>query len=479
MNYHQLLPIIAKKAHQEKVQQDKLKAVKAHLNFDEASQYSKSGAPSRKSNLKEMLRSRCARSISRSPEPRHGHSESPRKRGPERRTVFKRLENGVFHGLRDKGKGTSHTQLTQSIDHTTVTIETLKAATRVLTQEKRSLFMKNVITITSSRRTKLLSESEGSSRGNWKSKPKRQRSSVKDDMSQPWKDGESTKEFMRRYKLECRDVKGALECMKISGFMHGITNPELIKRLHDKKPKSVDKMMKVTTTFPKGKVAASNHERKKSFPSWKQKNVGHKHNFKKEDSGTNKGRNKNKTDSLSSKRHQKKSLLWRKEREEDGMEGPMIIEAEMGGHFVHRIYVDRGSSSEILYEHCFNRFCPEVRSQMIPATTPLVGFSREIIWPLWKISLLVKIGDEEHTMSAWMNFMIVRSPSPYKGIIGRPGVRRIQAISSTTHGMQKFPMAGETVTLQSSRIIPLECTMVLGPGMPRKTIDQVAEEKIQ
>ncbi|GKA67242.1 hypothetical protein Tco_0767050 [Tanacetum coccineum] len=48
---------------------------------------------------------------------------------------------------------------------------------------------------------------------------------------------------MRRYKLECRDVKGAPECMKISGFMHGITNPELIKRLHDKIPKSVDEMM--------------------------------------------------------------------------------------------------------------------------------------------------------------------------------------------------------------------------------------------
>nr|GEZ93865.1 reverse transcriptase domain-containing protein [Tanacetum cinerariifolium] len=34
--------------------------------------------------------------------------------------------------------------------------------------------------------------------------------------------------------------------------------------------------------------------------------------------------------------------------EEDGTEGPMIIKVEMGGHFVHRIYVDEGSSLEIL-----------------------------------------------------------------------------------------------------------------------------------
>ncbi|GJX93216.1 hypothetical protein Tco_0347802, partial [Tanacetum coccineum] len=77
--------------------------------------------------------------------------------------------------------------------------------------------------------------------------------------------------------------------------------------------------------------------------------------------------------------------------EEDGTEGPMIIGVEIGGHCVHRMYVDGGSSLEILYEHCFNRFRSEVKNQMIPATTPLVGFSGEVICPLGKISLLVKI----------------------------------------------------------------------------------------
>ncbi|GKD90367.1 hypothetical protein Tco_1365874 [Tanacetum coccineum] len=83
-------------------------------------------------------------------------------------------------------------------------------------------------------------------------------------------------EFMRRYKLECRDVKGAPECMKISKFIHGITNPELIKRLHDKIPKLVDEMMRVTTAFLRGEVATSNREQKKSFPSWKQQESNQK-----------------------------------------------------------------------------------------------------------------------------------------------------------------------------------------------------------
>ncbi|GKD14339.1 hypothetical protein Tco_1198746 [Tanacetum coccineum] len=140
--------------------------------------------------------------------------------------------------------------------------------------------------------------------------------------------------------------------------------------------------------------------------------------------------------------------------EEDGTEGPMVIEAKVGGHLVHRMYVDGGASLEIL-------------------------FSGEIIWPLGQVSLLVKIGDKEHSTSAWMNFMVVRLHSPYNGIIGRPGVRRIKAIPSTAYGMLKFLVTGGTVTLLSSRIIPLECAMISGPRTQQPMVDQVTEEKIQ
>ncbi|GJS29807.1 hypothetical protein Tco_0490427 [Tanacetum coccineum] len=117
--------------------------------------------------------------------------------------------------------------------------------------------------------------------------------------------------------------------------------------------------------------------------------------------------------------------------EEDGTEGPMIIEVEMGGHFVHRVYIDGGASSEVLYEHCFVKLRKEIRDQMVPATTHLVGFSGETIWPLGQIALLVKIGDEVHSTSAWMNFMVIRSPSQHNAIIGRPGIRKIRAVPST------------------------------------------------
>ncbi|GJT46106.1 hypothetical protein Tco_0954821 [Tanacetum coccineum] len=115
---------------------------------------------------------------------------------------------------------------------------------------------------------------------------------------------------------------------------------------------------------------------------------------------------------------------------------------------------------------------------MVPATTHLIGFSGETIWPLGQIALLVKIGNEVHSTSAWMNFMVIRSPSQHNAIIGRPGIRKIRAVPSTAHGMLKFPVEGGTVTLQSSRVIPMECAMISGPSIQTPASNQVLEEKI-
>ncbi|GJS50157.1 reverse transcriptase domain-containing protein [Tanacetum coccineum] len=144
-----------------------------------------------------------------------------------------------------------------------------------------------------------------------------------------------------------------------------------------------------------------------------------------------------------------------------GTEGPLVIEAEIRGHAIHRMYVDGGSSMEVLYQHCFNRLRPEIKSQMVPATTFLTGFSVETIWPLGQLRLLVTIRDAEHFTEALMNFMIVRSPSPYNGIIGRPRIREIQVVPSTAYGMLKFPVNGGVVTIRSTILTLNECVTIM------------------
>ncbi|GJS18652.1 hypothetical protein Tco_0413124 [Tanacetum coccineum] len=79
-----------------------------------------------------------------------------------------------------------------------------------------------------------------------------------------------------------------------------------------------------------------------------------------------------------------------------------------------------------------------------------------------------------------MDFMVVRSTSPYNGNIGRPRLQKIQAVPSTMHGMIKFPVTGGILTLRSSKIIPIECEMVSGPEDHQPpTVNKVKEERIK
>ncbi|GJT88532.1 hypothetical protein Tco_1070249 [Tanacetum coccineum] len=78
-----------------------------------------------------------------------------------------------------------------------------------------------------------------------------------------------------------------------------------------------------------------------------------------------------------------------------------------------------------------------------------------------------------------MNFVVVRSPSPYNGIIGRPKVWKIQAVPSIAHGMLKFPVSGGIVTLRSSKLIPLKCMIVSGPEVQPSAITRVVEERMK
>ncbi|GJY79464.1 hypothetical protein Tco_0517305 [Tanacetum coccineum] len=145
------------------------------------------------------------------------------------------------------------------------------------------------------------------------------------------------------------------------------------------------------------------------------------------------------------------------------------------------MYVDGGSSSKILYEHCFNRFRPEVRNQMIPATTPLVRFSGEIIWPLGKYCCRKRSVHEKNThlfpMDEFHGGKVTLSLQwNYREARGK------ENLCSSIYGPQNAKIPSDRRnghTTDSSRIIPLECTMVSGPGVPQPVINQVTEEKIQ
>ncbi|GJT38691.1 reverse transcriptase domain-containing protein [Tanacetum coccineum] len=72
---------------------------------------------------------------------------------------------------------------------------------------------------------------------------------------------------------------------------------------------------------------------------------------------------------------------------------PVIIEAKIFGRKVGRVYMDSESSCEIIYEHCFEKLNPTIKSTKVDLKTPLVGFSGERSCSIGEVPLEITIGD--------------------------------------------------------------------------------------
>ncbi|GJV26052.1 hypothetical protein Tco_1378747 [Tanacetum coccineum] len=83
-----------------------------------------------------------------------------------------------------------------------------------------------------------------------------------------------------------------------------------------------------------------------------------------------------------------------------------------------RIYVDGGSSSEVMYEHCFRNLKTETKARLRESRTTLVGFSKEVNYPVRVIKLNVTMEEPGKLWTVTMEFAVVKSHSPYYVILG-------------------------------------------------------------
>ncbi|GJW95559.1 hypothetical protein Tco_0175231 [Tanacetum coccineum] len=111
---------------------------------------------------------------------------------------------------------------------------------------------------------------------------------------------------------------------------------------------------------------------------------------------------------------------------------------------------------------------------LVLATAPLIGFLSEISWPIRQILLQVALGKQPYQSTVWMNFLMVRSPSQYNEILGRPGICALEVvIQSTAHRMIKFPTKAGVAHIVSERARPLEIQILHKPVTPPQSIEGV------
>ncbi|GKC03273.1 reverse transcriptase domain-containing protein [Tanacetum coccineum] len=117
---------------------------------------------------------------------------------------------------------------------------------------------------------------------------------------------------------------------------------------------------------------------------------------------------------------------------------PVIIEAKIFGRKVGRVYMDSGSSCEIIYEHCFEKHNPTIKAANVDLKTPLVGFSGERSWSVGEVPLEITIGDAPLSRTETLNFVIVKSDSSHNMLLERTAMQRMGIVVSTIHGAIKF-----------------------------------------
>ncbi|GJS01641.1 reverse transcriptase domain-containing protein [Tanacetum coccineum] len=254
------------------------------------------------------------------------------------------------------------------------------------------------------------------------------------------REGETIEEFMERFKVETGHMKGASEYMRISGFMHGVNNPELTKRLNEHVPKT---MTNQSGTLQSGGLTSEASQGKDgglaSLPPLTR--------TPKEILTTKAGKFK------------PPPLMLKKQIEE-------LVRADKLSHLIKEIIQGKeqpkvgkkeGPANDKSMAIYMIQPCHRMTRQKVTQSFERVS---EITFPSLTTSsrtegpLVIEAeigGHMIHRMSL----------SPYNGIIGRPGIREIQAVPSTAHGMLKFPVDGGIVTIRSTILIPAECATVI------------------
>ena len=73
--------------------------------------------------------------------------------------------------------------------------------------------------------------------------------------------------------------------------------------------------------------------------------------------------------------------------------GAIIVTSIVGHYQTRYVFIDSGSTSDIMYEQCFNELDDEDKARLTPVSREISGFIGERIQPLGQISFPVTFSD--------------------------------------------------------------------------------------
>ncbi|XP_021996212.1 uncharacterized protein LOC110893409 [Helianthus annuus] len=118
---------------------------------------------------------------------------------------------------------------------------------------------------------------------------------------------------------------------------------------------------------------------------------------------------------------------------------PLVITGIIGHYETDYVFIDPGSTADIIYEQCFDQFDPEDMACLEPVDYPLSGFCNETVFPPGQISFPVTLSDGKHSRTTNVNFMVMPVKSRHDVLNGRETQGEMSMVTSTPHSAIYFP----------------------------------------
>ncbi|XP_073294498.1 uncharacterized protein [Primulina huaijiensis] len=136
--------------------------------------------------------------------------------------------------------------------------------------------------------------------------------------------------------------------------------------------------------------------------------------------------------------------------------GALVIQARVANYDVLRVFVDNGSSVNVIFKEALIQ--TDLHEYQLEAVeTALFGFAGHAVYPEGEIILPLTLGTGDLRKTLMTIFTIVDAPSSYNIILGRPAMNEMRAVASTYHQKIKLPVQGHVGEVKGDQPSSRKC----------------------